>query len=395
MTFMLASVTSAEEVEIAIRHGADIIDLKDVSTAFGAVPPALVKATVDIARQRRPVSAVVGEIAMEPAAIVEAASRVAAAGVSYVKVGLYPDARRGDCIRVLSSLANRVKLIGVMFADHGADEALVPLMAQSGFAGAMIDTARKAGGRLLDHMDISVIGRFVEATHMRGLMAGLAGSLEAPDIPRLLSLAPDVLGFRRALCVGAERTSPIDSDAVDVIRAMIPRDSRMLNAASAVSAKIDYRLLADRGYSPEPRKDDADCDRIFVRDFVLPVHIGAYSHERGKPQNVRFDVEVKAHRLDHLAHDMRDVFSYDLITDSIRMIVAQEHIPLVETLAEQIAGILLTHPRVTSVTVRVEKLEVGPGGAGVEIIRRRPSEVAKVHHLFPVAAADSDPKVAT
>jgi dihydroneopterin aldolase len=395
MTFMLASVTGAEEAEIAIRHGADIIDLKDVSTTFGAVPPTLVKATVDTTGQRRPVSAVVGELAMGPAAIVDAASRVAAAGASYVKVGLYPDARRADCIRALSSLTNRVKLIGVMFADHGADEALVPLMAQSGFAGAMIDTARKTGGRLLDHMDISVIGRFVDATHVRGLMAGLAGSLEAPDIPRLLSLAPDVLGFRRALCVGAERTSPIDSNAIDVVRAMIPRDSRMLDTGSAAAVKIDYRLLADRGYSPQPSKDDADYDRIFVRDFVLPVHIGAYSHEQGKPQNVRFDVEVKTHRLDHLAHDMRDVFSYDLITDSIRMIVAQEHIPLVETLAERIAAILLTHPRVASVIVRVEKLEVGPGGAGIEIIRRRPSEVAKVHQVFPVAATDSDPKVGT
>ncbi|MBO0758453.1 MAG: dihydroneopterin aldolase, partial [Bradyrhizobiaceae bacterium] len=167
-------------------------------------------------------------------------------------------------------------------------------------------------------------------------------------------------------------------------------DSRMLNAGSPVSTKIDYRLLAERGYSPEPRKDDADCDRIFVRDFVLPVYIGAYSHERGKPQNVRFDVDVRAHRLDHMAQDMRDVFSYDLITDSIRMIVAQEHIALVEVLAERIAAVLLTHPRVTGVTVRVEKLEVGPGGAGVEIIRRRPTEVAKVHHLFPAAAADSD-----
>jgi (5-formylfuran-3-yl)methyl phosphate synthase len=395
MTLMLASVTSAEEAEIAIQHGADIIDLKDVSTAFGAIPPALVKAAVDAAGQRRPVSAVVGEIEMEPSAIVEGASRIAAAGASYVKVGLYPGARRPDFVRALSSLANRAKLIGVMFADHGADEGLVPLMAQSGFAGAMIDTAHKTGGRLLNHMDISMIGRFVDATHMRGMMAGLAGSLEAPDIPRLLSLAPDVLGFRRALCAGANRTSPIDPDAVDVIRALIPRDSRILDAAPPVSTKIDYRLLADRGYSPEPHKEDADCDRIFVRDFVLPVHIGAYSHERGKPQKVRFDVEVKAPRLDHLAHDMRDVFSYDLITDSIRMIVAQEHIPLVETLAERIAAVLLTHPRVTSVMVRVEKLEVGPGGAGVEIIRRRPSEVAKVHHLFPIAAADSDPKVGT
>jgi (5-formylfuran-3-yl)methyl phosphate synthase len=395
MTFMLASVTGAEEAEIAIRHGADIIDLKDVSAAFGAVPPPLVKATVDTAGQRRPVSAVAGELAMEPAAIVEATANLAAAGARYVKVGLYPDPRRNDCIRALSSLADRVSLIGVMFADQGADEVLVPLMADSGFAGAMIDTARKTSGRLLDHMDITVIGHFVDTAHMHGLLAGLAGSLEAPDIPRLLLLAPDVLGFRRALCTGAQRTSRIDPGAVDIVRGMIPRDSRTLNPGSTAPSKIDYRRLAERGYAPEPRKDDAECDRIFVREFVLPVRVGAYSHERGKAQNVRFDVEVKALSSDRMAQDMRDVFSYDLITDSIRMIVAQEHIELVETLAERIAALILTHPRVTGVTVRVEKLEVGPGGAGVEIIRRRPSDVAKVHHLYPVATADTDPKVGT
>ena len=43
-------------------------------------------------------------------------------------------------------------------------------------------------------------------------------------------------------------------------------------------------------------------------------------------------------------------------------------------------------------TVRVEKLEVGPGGVGVEITRERPTEVAKVHQLYPVAAGESDPK---
>jgi dihydroneopterin aldolase len=74
------------------------------------------------------------------------------------------------------------------------------------------------------------------------------------------------------------------------------------------------------------------------------------------------------------------------------MIVAQEHIPLVEMLAERIAALVLTHPRVVSATVRVEKLDVGPGAVGVEIIRERPAEAAKVHHLFPVAAAERDPK---
>jgi dihydroneopterin aldolase len=81
-----------------------------------------------------------------------------------------------------------------------------------------------------------------------------------------------------------------------------------------------------------------------------------------------------------------------VITDGIRMIVAQEHIALVEMLAERIAALVLTHPRAVSVTVRVEKLDVGPGAVGVEIVRERRAAAAKVHHLFPVAAAESDPK---
>jgi dihydroneopterin aldolase len=392
MTFMLASVGGPEEAEIAIRHGADIIDLKDANTAFGAVPTAVVRATIAALARRRPVSAVAGELAMEPGAIARRVTELADAGASYVKVGLYPDERRNDCIRALSSLAHRVSLIGVMFADHGADKALLPLLARSGFAGAMIDTAHKSGGRLFDHMDIAAIGHFVDTMRLHSLMTGLAGSLEAPDIPRLLLLSPDVLGFRRALCAGADRASQINADAVDVVRALIPPDQRKLDKAPATIANVDYRLLAARGYSADPRKDDGETDGIFVRDFVLPVRIGAYIHERSRPQNVRFNVDVKVLRPEHVPEDIRDVFSYDVITDSIRVIVAQEHIALAETLAERIAAVILTHPRVAAVTVRVEKLEVG---AGAEITRRRPSEIAKVHHLYPAAAADTGPKVGT
>jgi (5-formylfuran-3-yl)methyl phosphate synthase len=64
-------------------------------------------------------------------------------------------------------------------------------------------------------------------------------------------------------------------------------------------------------------------------------------------------------------------------------------------LAERIAALILIHPRVAAVTVRVEKLEVGPGGVGVEIVRRRPGEMAKVHQLYPEAVGAADPKVAT
>ena len=125
---------------------------------------------------------------------------------------------------------------------------------------------------------------------------------------------------------------------------------------------------------------------MFVHDFVLPVRIGTYAREREKPQDVRFSVDARVLRAGHSPEDMRDVFSYDIITDSIRMIVAQDHIPLVEMLAERIAAVVLAHPRVVSATVRVEKLNVGPGSVGVEITRERPAEAAQVHRLFPVAS---------
>jgi len=391
MTLMLASVTDAAEADVAVRHGADIVDLKDAATAFGAVLPARLRAAVDAVGRRRPVSAVTGELAMRPEVLASAAAAIADAGASYVKVGLFPDERRDECIRALSLAARRVKLIGVMFADYGANDAIIGLLAESGFAGVMIDTARKSGGRLLDYMDVVKLGRFVDTARAHGLLAGLAGSLEAPDVPRLLLLAPDVLGFRRALCADGDRTARLSAEAVDMVRALIPPDLRAVTAGAPGSGKIDYRLLAARGYSP--RSDETETDCIFVRDLVLPIRIGAYAREHENPQNVRFNVAVNVQRPDHAAQDMRDVFSYDLITDSIRMIVAQEHIALVEMLAERIAALILTHPRARSVTVRVEKLEVGPGGAGVEIVRRRPSEVAKVHHLYP-AAGEADPKVA-
>ena len=43
-------------------------------------------------------------------------------------------------------------------------------------------------------------------------MVGLAGGLEAPDVPRLLPLEPDILGFRGALCAGDRARHGIDAE---------------------------------------------------------------------------------------------------------------------------------------------------------------------------------------
>ena len=121
----------------------------------------------------------------------------------------------------------------------------------------------------------------------------------------------------------------------------------------------------------DPENSAAALDRIFVHDFVLPVSIGAFDSEHGKPQRVRFNVDACVARPARVPERLPDVFSYDVITDGIRAIVGEGHIHLVETLAERIATMVLAHPQILSVTVRVEKLEVGPGSVGVQITRAK------------------------
>ena len=122
----------------------------------------------------------------------------------------------------------------------------------------------------------------------------------------------------------------------------------------------------------ESEKSDARLDRIFVHDFVLAARIGAFDEEHERPQQVRFNVDACIARPARVPERLPEVFSYDLITDGIRAIVAQGHIHLVETLAERIAAMVLAHEAIESVTVRVEKLEVIPGSkVGVQITRSR------------------------
>ena len=362
MTRMLASLTGVEEARIALEGGADIIDLKDPSRgALGAVLPQAIRDVVDLVQGRVPVSAVTGDLPMEPDRVLAATAEALSAGATIIKIGIFPVGHPEACIRALSALAGHAQLVAVMFADQAPDLSLLPLLAEAGFAGAMLDTANKRGGRLLDHMDLPRLRQFTAACRANALFSGLAGSLEPPDVPRLLVLQPAVLGFRGALCAGG-RAAPIDLGAVRAIRALIPRE----NGAS----------------EPACRGELCRTDQVFLRDWVLPVRIGAYARERTAPQRVRFNVQATVLRPASPTRHMSDVFSYDIISDGIRMLTEGQHISLVETLAERIAALVLAHPRVAKVSVTVEKLDVGPGVVGVTIERQHNDPVPPVELLF-------------
>lgn len=122
----------------------------------------------------------------------------------------------------------------------------------------------------------------------------------------------------------------------------------------------------------------ADASRqlyhVFIRDLVLPCSIGIHPHEKDAPQRVRLNLDLAVHEpADAINDDYANVVCYETITNAVRDLLAGGHVNLVETLAEDIAGICLGDIRVRSVRVRVEKLDIMPEAVsvGVEIERFR------------------------
>lgn len=234
MTGLLASVADPDELIVAAEGGADILDLKDPTAgALGAWRPEQIARAVALARSRSirpPLSATIGDLPMVPALVAARVAETRACGVDYVKVGLFSAGDPTGCIAALAPEARRgARVVAVLFADLWPDaESLGRLLAEAaraGLAGAMLDTAGKDAGGLLRHKTLREVARFVDDARDLGLLTGLAGSLGLADIPALLPLGPDYLGFRTALCRGADRRGTLAPAALAAVRSAIPRAS--------------------------------------------------------------------------------------------------------------------------------------------------------------------------
>lgn len=237
MTALLASVMSAEEAELAVQAAVDIVDLKDPRFgALGALAPAEVRKAVQRVAGSRPVSATIGDLEMRPEIVAEAVQRTGALGVDFVKIGLFPGGDPEACIAALADdVAKGLRLVAVLFADRTPDFGFVECLAAHGFVGVMLDTAGKAGGGLRRHLSEADLAAFVARARGAGLFSGLAGSLALSDIPPLLGLGADYLGFRGALTAGG-RDAALDPAALAAVRRAIPASSNQPFVSSA--AKI-------------------------------------------------------------------------------------------------------------------------------------------------------------
>lgn len=213
MTALLASVRTVEEALLAAQAGADIIDLKEPRAgALGALPLALIELIVARVRSltAAPVSATIGDLA--DGAIDEMLRRVEATartGVDFVKVGIVSGRHAQAALAALAAVSAPV--VPLFFADAGLELGLIEFACAAGFPIVMVDTADKRGGSLFDRVDLAGLRSMIATAHAAGARAGLAGSLRADHVPLLRDLAPDIAGFRGALCDGGRTGSLVEA----------------------------------------------------------------------------------------------------------------------------------------------------------------------------------------
>lgn len=117
----------------------------------------------------------------------------------------------------------------------------------------------------------------------------------------------------------------------------------------------------------------ADCRRVFVRNLIVDANIGIHAVEKEGAQRLALDVDLYVPlAVSTPRHDrLHEVVDYDFIRLTIRHRLDQGHINLQETLVDDIARTLLSHPAVRAVRVASAKPDVYPDvdAVGIEVLR--------------------------
>jgi dihydroneopterin aldolase len=120
-----------------------------------------------------------------------------------------------------------------------------------------------------------------------------------------------------------------------------------------------------------------NCRRLFLRNHIVDVRIGAHDFEKHAPQRIVFNVElfVPYSASTPTQDDLAEVVDYDFVREVIARRVALGHIVLQETLCDDLMRELIAHPQVQAVRLSSCKPDVYPDceAVGVEIFQIKPA----------------------
>jgi len=126
-------------------------------------------------------------------------------------------------------------------------------------------------------------------------------------------------------------------------------------------------------------------DKVFIKNLEIDAIIGIYDFERTTPQKVVLDMEMSwNNRKAAKSENIDDALNYKTLSDHLKEFVGNSEFQLIETLAEQVAKIVLEDYKVEWLSLTLHKPDAldGATDVGVKIIRQ--AEKAKSRAGFVV-----------
>lgn len=240
---LLVSVRNAREAAAALAGGAEIIDVKEPS--LGSLGRASAEAVDSIARALTAASHSAADVALSIALgeVTEWQADqstnfqfpVVVAGINpqFLKLGLSGLATgsapwRDAWYSARSLFAGGHAWVAVAYADHHRAAApevedVCDAAAECGCRVLLIDTFVKDRSTLFDWLTMKRLKDLKAATRSTGLRLALAGRVTERELSRLISVGPDIIGVRTAVCDQEDRKASVSLERVRQFRTAIDR----------------------------------------------------------------------------------------------------------------------------------------------------------------------------
>jgi FolB domain-containing protein len=116
------------------------------------------------------------------------------------------------------------------------------------------------------------------------------------------------------------------------------------------------------GKDAEYGRVEAVSDTISITGLRLTGYHGVFEHEKTDGQDFIVDVTIELNTLQAgQSDDLADTLDYSVVIDEVANRVSGQSVDLIETLAEDISRIVLSHPQPQAVTVTVHKPDAPVG----------------------------------
>ena len=95
--------------------------------------------------------------------------------------------------------------------------------------------------------------------------------------------------------------------------------------------------------------------KIHIKDLTLFCLIGIYPEERKKKQKLIFNITINACLKEPLDDEITNTIDYADVENKVAYLIENSDFFLIETLANEVAKIILNDKRIESVIVKIDK----------------------------------------